>query len=292
MAVRACEHIKRMRGGSSAHMLLAEDEQYYVVKFRGNPQHARILVNELICYVLLDYLGLPTPGWKIIDVPEDLIEATPELTLEFGRETRPCKPGLHFGSRYPVDPARQAIYDYVPLSLLRMVVNRETFLGMVAFDKWVSNADGRQSVFFRGRAGEWLSPERLEMDPEHGPRSLVYVVNMIDHGFAFNAHHWDFSENPEQGLYTRREVYESVRGYDDFEPWLGRILNLPPAVLDDAYKYIPPEWYEHQWEELESLLERLYKRRAETPDLIRKSKLAARDPFPEWRLATASGGLR
>ena len=292
MAVRARQHIKKMRGGSSSHMLLAEDDKYYVVKFRDNPQHARILVNELICYVLLDYLGLPVPAWEIVEVPDDLIEATPELTLEFGRETRPCEPGLHFGSRYPVDPSRQAIYDYVPSSLLRMVVNREAFLGMVAFDKWVSNADGRQAVFFRARAGDWLSPERLETDPEIGPRSLVYVANMIDHGFAFNAHHWDFSENPEQGLYTRRELYAGVRGYDDFEPWLGRILNMPAAVLDDAYKYIPPEWYEHQWDELESLLEKLYKRRAETPDLIRKSKLASRDPFPGWRLATASGGAR
>ena len=292
MAVRACEHIKRMRGGASSHLLLAEDEQYYVVKFRDNPQHARILVNELVCYVLLDYLGLPAPDWKIVEAPEPLIESTPELTLAFGKETRRCKPGLHFGSRYPVDPARQAVYDYVPLSLLQMVVNREAFLGMVAFDKWVSNADGRQAVFVRARAGEWLSPEALETDPENGPRSLVYVVNMIDHGFAFNAHHWDFSDNPEQGLYTRREVYDGVRGYDDFEPWLSRILNMPPSVLDDAYKYTPPDWYEGQWDEFESLLERLYARRAQTPDLIRRSKLAARDPFPEWRFATASGGTR
>jgi hypothetical protein len=292
MAVRACEHIKKMRGGASSHLLLAEDERYYVVKFRDNPQHARILVNELICYVLLDYLGLPIPGWQIVEVPEALVDATPELTLEFGKESRRCKPGLHFGSRYPVDPARQAVYDYVPLSLLRMVVNRETFLGMVAFDKWVSNADGRQAVFFRARARDWMSAERLEIDPERGPRSLVYVVNMIDHGFAFNAHHWDFSDNPEQGLYTRREVYDGVRGYDDFEPWLSRILNMPPSVFDDAFKYIPPDWHEHQWDELESLLERLYKRRADTPDLIRKSKLASRDPFPDWRLAAASGGTR
>ena len=273
-------------------MLLAEDEQCYVVKFRDNPQHSRILVNEVICYVLLEYLGLPTPPWEIVEVPDYLVEASPELTMEFGRETRRCTPGRHFGSRYPVDPSRQAIYDYVPLALLRMVANKEAFLGMVAFDKWVSNADGRQAVFFRAKAGDHLSSEQLEANPEIGSRSLVYVANMIDHGFAFNAHHWDFSENPEQGLYTRREVYESVKGFDDFEPWLGRICNLPPSVLDDAYKYVPPHWHGEQWDELESLLERLYARRAETPDLIRKSKLAARDPFPEWRMAAASGGTR
>ncbi|MCB1019154.1 MAG: hypothetical protein KDC27_04465 [Acidobacteria bacterium] len=292
MSVRARQHIKRMRGGSSSHMLLADDEQYYVVKFRENPQHTRVLVNELICYVLLDYLQLPAPAWEIVEVADELIEASPGLVTEHGKELRPCRPGRHFGSRYPVDPSRQAIYDYVPLTLLRMVVNRETFLGMVAFDKWVSNADGRQAVFFRAKASDWLAQQRIEEDPEIGPRSLVYVANMIDHGFAFNAHHWEFSDNPEQGLYTRREVYEGVKGFDDFEPWLGRILNMPPSVLDDAYKYVPPDWYEEDWDALESLLERLYKRRKETPDLIRKSKLASRDPFPDWRLAAASGGAR
>ena len=281
-----------MRGGANAHLMAADDGRYYVVKFRDNPQHSRILVNELVCYVLLDYLGLPVPRWELVEVGPEMIAATPGLVHDFGAEERACEPGVHFGSRYPADPARQAVYDYVPLSLLKLAANGESFLGMAAFDKWVSNADGRQAIFFRARAGDWLPPERLDPAAGKGPRSLVYVVNMIDHGFAFNAHHWTFSDSPEQGLYVRREVYQDVRGYDSFEPWLSRIRDLPPDVLDDAYKYVPPQWYDRRWDELEALLETLYKRRARVPELLRQSKSAERDPFPNWSLTAAARGGR
>ncbi len=61
MEVTAVKYIRKMRGGSNAQLMLADDGQYYVVKFRNNPQHQRILINELLCYVLLDYLQLPIP---------------------------------------------------------------------------------------------------------------------------------------------------------------------------------------------------------------------------------------
>ena len=63
MAVKARQHFKRMRGGANAQLMLADDDQSYVVKFRNNPQHPRILVNELLAGVLLDYLGLPSCTW-------------------------------------------------------------------------------------------------------------------------------------------------------------------------------------------------------------------------------------
>ena len=285
MAVVARQHIKRMRGGANAHLVLADDDRYYVVKFRNNPQHQRILVNELVCSVMLRYLRLPAPGWEIVQVPKQLIDETPELTMEVGRGKLRCEPGLHFGSQYPGDPARRAVYDYVPLSILRLVLNADTFCGMVAFDKWVSNADGRQAIFFRDRAKHWLRVG----DPLGGisPRSLVYVVNMIDHGFGFNAQNWEFSDSPEIGLYSRPEVYSGVSGYDSFEPWLDLIRHFPVEVLDDAYRKTPPEWHGGDWDGMESLLERLYRRRVRVPELVRAAKKASRDPFPNWNARVA-----
>ena len=280
MAVRARQHIRRMRGGANAHLLLADDDQYYVVKFSNNPQHRRVLVNEAICYVVLDYLGLPTPGWEVVEVPQALIDLDPALCMTQGREPQPCAAGLQFGSRFPLDPTKQAVYDYVPVSMLRELLNRRTFLGMLAFDKWISNANGRQAVFFRTRAKAWLDP--AEEEAEISPRSLVYVANFIDHGFAFNAHHWTFSDGPAQGLYPRREVYEEVRGLESFEPWLSRIENLPTEVLDDAYRLIPADWYGREFDAIEDLLERLHGRRNRTADLLTKARFVSGNPFPHW----------
>jgi hypothetical protein len=45
-----------------------------VVKFRNNPQGARILANELLGTRLAARLGLPTAEAAIVEVREDLIE--------------------------------------------------------------------------------------------------------------------------------------------------------------------------------------------------------------------------
>lgn len=288
MAIRARQHIRRMRGGANAHLLLADDDHHYVVKFSNNPQHKRVLVNELISYVLLDYLGLPSPGWQVIEVPQELIDADAALCLQHGRSSEPCAAGLQFGSRFPVDPTRQSVYDYLPVSMLQELLNRRSFLGMLAFDKWISNANGRQAVFFRTRAKRWLTAE-LDETEFVSPRSLVYVANFIDHGFAFNAQHWDFSDGPSQGLYPRREVYAGVSGIESFEPWLSRIENMPTDVLDDAYRTIPPDWYGREFDALESLLERLYNRRSRTADLLQKARTLSPSPFPNWSASMAKG---
>jgi hypothetical protein len=87
MAIRTRQHIRRMQGGANAHLLLADDDHNYVIKFSNNPQHKRVLVNELISYVLLDYLSLPSPGWQVIEVPRELIEADTAVGLRL-------RPGL------------------------------------------------------------------------------------------------------------------------------------------------------------------------------------------------------
>lgn len=61
-----------MRGGAQSHLMRCADGHYYVVKFQNNPQHRRILVNELLGTRLAARLGLPTVPVAIIDVPEEL----------------------------------------------------------------------------------------------------------------------------------------------------------------------------------------------------------------------------
>jgi len=277
MPVKAVQHVARMRGGAQAQLLLASDGNHYIVKFQNNPQHRRVLANEMLAYVLLGHLELPAPHGEIIAVDPDLIAASPALHIETGGRRMPVEPGFHFGSRYPGDPARQPVYDYLPDALLRQVLNTDAFIGMVAFDKWVSNVDGRQAIFFRDRASSWR-PAAAAGDPhERG-----FVAAMIDHGYAFNAQQWSFRELPQLGVYPRPWLYQPGTGYDSFEPWLDRILHVSPAVLDDGQKAIPAQWYEGDFAAMDRLLEQLYQRRRRLPDLLRAAKQGPRDFFPNW----------
>jgi hypothetical protein len=272
MPLTAIRHMRKMRGGSQAHLLQADDNNWYVVKFRNNPQHWRVLVNEALCATLLEYLKIAAPETALIQITEGFLEADPGLCLSFGEKRIAVEPGWHFGSRYPGDPSRTAVYEYLPEALLPQVMNLEDFRAILVFDKWVGNADGRQSVFHRALV-------RRELEGEARPG---LVARMIDHGFAFNGPGWDFSATAPQGLYLRHGVYDAVRSLEDFEPWLGQMMNFPEEVIDQAWKRVPSDWIAGDEDALERLLDQLYARRTRLPDLIAECLGNRVNPFRNW----------
>jgi hypothetical protein len=276
MPVRALRHLRKMRGGAQSHLIECDDGNFYVVKYAGNPQHRRILSNELISSVLLKYLQISSPETAIVDVGASFIEQFPECAMQLGTQAVMPEPGWHFGSKYPGDPARTTIYDFVPDQLLSQVHNLHEFISTLAFDKWMGNADSRQSIFFRAQINQWLP------GAEANPRKMGFVAQMIDHGYVFNGPHWEFISSPVQGLYTRKIVYNSIRSFKDFQPGLDRIVHFPEHVLDQAFRQIPPAWLAGDEDRLEQLLEGLMKRRKRVPDLIAEARLAKVSPFLNW----------
>ena len=277
VTVAARHLIRKMRGGTQAHLVRASDGHCYVVKFVNNPQHRRILVNELISAVLIEHLGIASPRVKLIETTAEFLAANPHVHIQLRSQKVLPAPGLHLGSRYPGDPAQVAVYDLLPDPILKAVENQSHFAGVLAFDKWVSNADARQSIFFRAKLKDWI--------PGSAAHSLKmgFVAQMIDNGFVFDGPDWTFGDSAIQGLYFRPTVYRNIRGFADFEPWLSRIVHFPEEVIDRAVKAIPPAWLAGEEEALDVLLARLWKRRARVPDLIEASRKGRSDPFPAWK---------
>lgn len=271
MPLTACRYIRQMRGGAQSHLLEADDGNFYIVKFRNNPQHRRILVNELVSAVFLKYLQISAAPAEFILLTPEFLAANPEVFIHLGTQHIPVPPGWHFGSRHPGNPDVMAIYDFVPDALLAGVGNLTDFLAVLVFDKWMANADGRQSVFFRARIEDW-----------HAEVKKTFVAVMIDHGFVFNGPNWDFASSPLQGLYPRKLVYEQVRSLDDFQPWLDQVVHFPEKIVNQAFRKVPPEWLEGEEDEFELLLEKLLHRRAAVPDLLSETRLARANPFPNW----------
>lgn len=289
----AIEHVRRMRGGAQAQLMRCDDEAYYIVKFQNNPQHLRILANEMLATRLAARLGLFVPQVEVVEVRQEIIAYTPDLVIQLGLGRKPCAAGKQFGSQFPGHPARLAVHDFLPDEQLRAVRNLPDFLGVLVFDKWTCNTNGRQAIFFREAAGEGGPPgsagyREAGSDASPGPAGFGYTAMMIDFGFCFNAGEWDFPDAPLRGLYSRHRVYDGVAGMESFEPWLARLENnITERVLGEEAAQIPPEWYGGDWGALERLIDRLYRRRERVRELILSARNSGREPFPNWKVTHA-----
>jgi hypothetical protein len=268
-ALRAVEQIRRMRGGAQSHLMRCSDGNYYVVKFQNNPQHRRVLVNELLGTKLAASLGLRTTAVAIIEVTEGLIQLTPDLHVQLPwrpiRERVSVQAGLQFGSRYPGDPHLLTVLDFLPDKQVSSMLNLSDFLGMLVFDLWTCNTDPRQVIFGRQEIG------------------TPYQGWMIDQGFCFNGGEWNFPDKPRQNLYDRKVVYEQVQGMESFEPWLARLESEKIGrILLAIARTIPIEWYDDDSESLRHLLERLDSRRTRVRELLWSVRKSYPDFFPNW----------
>lgn len=265
MAVLAVQAIRRMRGGAQSQLMLGSDGKLWVVKFQNNPQHLRVLANELIATKLAEAVGLTVPVTDVVEVTEWLIRNTAGMQVELtGRRVEPCKPGLQFGSQFIGGLMPGQVVDYLPEAQLAEVRNLHEFAGMLALDKWTGNCNGRQAVF------------------ERRPREKKYRATFIDQGFCFNAGEWNFPDAPLRGVYLRNLVYRGVAGWKSFEPWLSRIESFDEAKAWAIAEQAPPEWYGGEMSALEHLIEQLLRRRGRVRELIESFRDSNREPFPNW----------
>lgn len=261
----AVQQIRRLCGGSQAQLLRASDGGYYVTKSAQNPQHVRVLANEMLATGLGHALGLPVPRVEAIEVPAWLIEHTSELSFDIGGARAPWKAGVHLASRYVDDPATTHVLDYLPESMMDSLRNVADFGRVLVLDRWACNCDGRQAVF-----------------SQRGKRSRGYFVTFIDQGYCFNASEWSFPDSPMRGVYPRNCVYKNIAGWDAFEPALSRAEQMDVEEIWRIAASIPEEWYESDHCGLHRLVENLYKRRGLIRDLIAAFRTSSRNPFPKW----------
>lgn len=265
--LHAVQHVRKMRGGAQSHLMRASDGNYYIVKFQNNPQHLRVLANEMFASKLGRRLGLPMPEVAVIEVSEWLIEHTPELRIESAGHCVPCSSGLQCGTRFVCDPTQGQVFDYLPESMVSRIRNLTDFARCLVLDRWTGNADGRQVVFFRNS------------------RQRKYQACFIDQGYCFNSHEWTFPDLPLQGVYYRNYVYSDVTGWESFEPVLSRAERMTWFDLWSCAAEVPRAWYEGDTHGLRRLVETLYQRRSTIRTLIEDFRHSCRDPFPNWGLS-------
>jgi hypothetical protein len=249
--------------------LKASDGACYVTKFKNNPQHIRVLANEMLATNLGLALGLRMPRVEVIEVSAWFIEHTEGLRIELGGAKIPCRSGKQLGSLYVGCENPAMTLDYLPRELLQGVRNLTDFARVLVLDKWTCNSDGRQAIFSKAR------------------RRQRYAATFIDQGYCFNAGEWTFPDSPLRGAYANNCVYEGVTGWEAFEPALTRAEEMDADTIWRCAAEIPEEWYDGDRDGLHRLVEVLHHRRGAIRKLITEFRRSNRNPFPNWRESPA-----
>lgn len=142
-----------MAGSSQAVLVSASDGHLYVAKLPDYSDGPNVLFNENVGYEIYRSLGLPVPDWTWLSISACRLDGNREdWNLTSGEKwTRP-REGLCFGSRLLGAPS-MGVYEILPASMFRRLVNREDFWLAWVTDVLARHADHRQAVFVQGEEG-------------------------------------------------------------------------------------------------------------------------------------------
>lgn len=217
-------HIHPLGGsGSKAQLILFDNGCLYVVKFKGNLQGFRVLINELIASRLGRLLGVPVGEFTEVRVPQPFINFEPDM------DKYPFIGGLQFGSLYYENAVA------CPFGTMLEEINKNNpldFALMIVFDHLINNWD-------RSSHGD-----NVLYIKDNNSASLV----LIDHGHAFGGPDWTIESlkkwmlpvEPLYGNFYRRIAPYITKGVF-LEP-LERIEKLQRAELESIMVDVPLEW--------------------------------------------------
>jgi hypothetical protein len=205
--VSATRYVTPLReGGSMPGLVEADDDGFYVVKFRGAGQGPKALVAEVVAGELARALGLPVPELVVADVDPQLGHAEPDPEIQ---ELIERSPGANLG------------VDFLP--------------GALSFDAaapvGVTPALAADVV--------WLDALVTNVDrTPRNPNLLVWhdALWLIDHGAALYVHH-----GPGDPVAQAGRPFEAIRDHV-LLPFAGSIADaderLAPLVTLDLLEAI------------------------------------------------------
>jgi hypothetical protein len=185
-----------------------------------------------------------------------------------GQEESGAENTLHLAIAYAADPAQSAIYDTIPMPLLRKSNGHHCFWGSLVADRWLANQDVRQAVFLRRRAVEPAAVANAEKF-----ESVAGIVPvLIDHGMCFNGRSLDFQTAPAHGLYSSLSVYQGLTCVSQLKFWIDRAKSFEMNRLWELLRILPRNWVsvcgQDRWH---AVLEKVPERAQRLPRLLEES---------------------
>jgi hypothetical protein len=221
--VSAIEFVRKMQGKSQAALIKANDHEQYVVKWMHGPRSTVSVRLEALRNSVYQYLGLPVSTWTTVDIPDELLDANPEMWISSSKGMIRPEAGIHFASRL-VSPPGGAFYEFLPTRMFSRVTNRSDFWGAYAADVWTERFEIRQALFV----------------PDEAPSSLKAIF--IDHGSSFALMGTKEVARLTSCLYSDRLIYPESEMVTGLHDWIEHIRKNGREAVSQAHNSLPKEW--------------------------------------------------
>jgi hypothetical protein len=153
-------------------------------------------------------------------------------------------PGLHYGSKYPADPRRHAIYDLLPVTNIQTIRDRGVFSVMRGISLCLGDADSQHAVFVR-------QPEK----------NFSTCIIGLGQSFQFHA--------PTRSLFSVEQALLHIENtWELTNVGLERIDALSERDLKNMGATIPAEWWATADRSCSQITEQLLDRRAQLPAML------------------------
>ncbi|MCC4105042.1 HipA family kinase [Serratia ureilytica] len=212
------EIIRRINEGSTQPFLCrCNDDRLYVVKSRPS-MPPRNLLAEFVSGCIVEDIGLPIPDFKIVNIPEEVIEYVPDLEQQIS-------PGPAFASLYIEGAASLTFSQSRDESVIP--VDEQKLIYVI--DKTVLNADrtltekgGNVNILYDfGNSKYYLIDHNLSFDQN------ASEADFSVHVYAPNSRNWRIDMVDK--LELRERILETLRRMPHF------LDDIPDEWIDDAF---------------------------------------------------------
>lgn len=242
---------------SRPHLMTADDEQDYIVKFAQNNDR-KSLFNEFVGGKLAKFFGLTVLEPMIIHIAQDIIDNSKDL------KSRSIKPGEYFATKKMNDIYNIGSQEAQRLEISK-IVNHMEVPSFVAFDIFICNND--------------RNPQNSIVVPLDGAKAKFRYC-LIDHGHCFNGPCWNLSGIQDLPYRLSNIPWNKsmIQKQDQFIPIAKKMCSITLKDFSTIVEQTPQEWLPPE-DEKRTLTTTLTSRSHEA---ILKVIITNKTQFPYW----------
>jgi hypothetical protein len=227
--VKASRPISPIKNGvTKPYYIACDDGEIYAVKFKQNPEGARVLANEFVCAELAQKLYLTTPIPSTIQISREFIKDYSGIISEhIGSD---IQSGLHFGTMQI-----KKAFQITNTRMIKSASNIDIVPEILIFDQLVCNTD-------RDRNGGNLLFDFAKNE-----------IVVLDHSHAFDLGAiWDAAQlrhrigNPfflfDSYGYVYKKLIPFISGNNPFHSIISKLKGISNEAIWHIISNIPDEW--------------------------------------------------